>query len=433
MTETALGALFMALGALGWWMLYRRTGDALHPLGLMLAFWLVVFGFGHWDVAATYDEPYYGEPFGAVTYAAVLGSLLAFVFGYWLADPGMPVLDRAAMAARLRRFLDPSALKPLVLVLFAIASAVTVWFVRQAGEIPLFSPRVDQLRLIWKRPLWGYVYDLHFLVALLSAVLAVEARRTPARVGWIALGLASVVQLAFGAVRASPLTGLGWAAVYLFYRRSGAVRLRHLALAALVVLGVSSVIEYYRRAPLRAQPELANPRLDLGPAATLWGHTGASFKNLQLTLQRDVPPLDLGATTYDLPKTLVPSLRARDAELSYSLGVHNSPTYLFTLWLDFGIFGLVVVPGLYGALVGFSYRMFRQRTNLVWLLIYIDFLLATVLAFRTHRFLGNPLLFVLPFGLAIHLLAGRRGEPSLGGGADPAPPEEAPEPEGVPA
>ena len=313
------------------------------------------------------------------------------------------------MARRLQACLDTSALKAVVLVLFVMASLMTLYFIRLAGEIPLFSPRVDELRLIWKRPLWGYVYDLHFVVALLSTILAVESRRTTARLGWVALGLASVMQLAFGAVRASPLEGLGWAGIYLFYRRSGAIRIRHLVAATVVVLGVSSGIEYYRRTPLRLHPELVNPRLDMSPLATLWGHTGASFKNLQLTLRRDVPPLDMGTTTYDLPKTFDPALRERDLEISNSLGVHNSPTYLFTLWLDFGLFGVLVVPGIYGALTALAYRLFRERTNFVWLVVYIDFLLASILAFRTHRYLGNPLLFFGPVAVVVHMLAGRSG------------------------
>ena len=225
-----------------------------------------------------------------------------------------------------------------------------MYFYRIVGEIPLFSPRVDELRQVWKLPLIGYVYDLHYVVALFGTILVDRARSARERVFWVGLVLASIIQLAFGAVRMSPLTGVVWAAVYIFYRRAGRVRLRHLALLGLVVFGLSSVTEHYRRTPLRLNPELANPRLDLSLSATVWGHTGASFKNLQLSLDKHVPFLGLGTTSYGVAKTLDPTLQARDREISYRYDVHNTTTYLLPLYMDFGWFGLLVMPGVYGAL-----------------------------------------------------------------------------------
>jgi hypothetical protein len=416
MTDALLGGLFMAGGVAAWWLIVRRSGDMLHPLGLMLLFWFLVFGFAHWDVPATYDEPYYAQPFELRTYAVVLASIAVFALGYWLIDPDLPRLEPEGLASRLRGSVR--------------VTATTVYFIRLAGEIPLFSPQVDELRQIWKRPLIGYVYDLHYVVALFGTILVDRARTARERAFWAGLALASVVQLAFGAVRISPLTGIVWASVYIFYRRAGRVRLRQLALLALVVFGVSSLIEYYRRTPLRLNPDIANPRLDLGLAATVWGHTGASFKNLQLSLDKHVPFLSLGATSYDVAKTLNPGLRERDEEISYRYGVHNTTTYLIPLYMDFGWFGLLVMPGVYGALTALVYRQFRDRTGILWLIVYIDFLVAVVLAFRTHRFLGNSLIFFGAVGLLTQLVAGTDREPK------PTPEEDwsqGPLPEGLPA
>lgn len=404
--DALLGGLFMAVGIAAWWAVVRRTADILHPLGLMLLFWLVVFGFGHWDVAATYDEPYYALPFELTTYVVVLGSILVFVWGYWLIDPALSRLEGDGLAARLRGCVRDAPLRALTVALFLTASATTVYFYRLVGEIPLFSPRVDELRQIWKRPLVGYLYDLHFMVALFGTILVDRARTHRERILWGGLALASITQLAFGAVRVSPLTGVVWAAVYIFYRRAGRVRLRHLALLAVLVLGVSSLIEYYRRTPIRLNPELANPRLDLSLPATVWGHTGASFKNLQLTLRKHAPFLSLGSVSFDLPKTLDPALRARDEQVSYRYGVHNTTTYLVPLYMDFGWFGLLVMPGVYGALTALVYRRFRERAGIFWLIVYIDFLIAIVLAFRTHRFLGNSLIFFGVVGLFAQAVAG---------------------------
>jgi hypothetical protein len=276
MTDALLGGLFMVWGVAAWWITARRSGDVLHPLGLMLLFWFLVFGFAHWNVPTTYDEPYYALPFELRTYAVVLASAAVFVVGYLLIDPQLPRLDGDALARRLRGSVRVEPLRAVTVVAFLLASATTLYFYRLVGEIPLLSPRVDELRQIWKRPLIGYVYDLHYVVALLGTILVDRSRTARERVLWGGLALASIVQLAFGAVRISPLTGIVWAAVYIFYRRAGRVRLRQLALLALVVFGVSSLIEYYRRTPLRLNPELANPRLDLGLAATVWGHTGTS-------------------------------------------------------------------------------------------------------------------------------------------------------------
>ena len=268
---------------------------------------------------------------------------------------------------------------------------------------------MDELRQVWKRPLIGYIYDLHYVVALFGTVLADRARIRRERVFWGLIVIASISQLAFGAVRLSPLTGVVWAAVYLFYRGVGRIRLRHLVFLGLVIFGVSSMIEYYRRTPIRLNPQLANPRLDLSLAATVWGHTGASFKNLQLSLGKHVPFLGMGATSFDLAKTLDPGLRRRDEEISYRYGVHNTTTYLLPLYMDFGLFGLFVMPGVYGALTAFVYRRFRERAGVFWLIVYVDFLLAVVLAFRTHKFFGNTLLFFGVVGIVAQVLAGRDG------------------------
>ena len=423
--DALLGALFMAVGALAWVAVVRRTGDILHPLGLMLLFWFVVFGFGHWDVAATYDEPYYALPFELTTYVVVLGSIVVFVTGYWLVDPELPRFDGPALAERLRGSVRTAPLRGFTVAAFLIASATTVYFYRLAGEIPLFSPRVDELRQVWKRPLIGYLYDLHYVVALFGTILVDRARTNRERGLWAGVALASIVQLAFGAVRVSPLTGIVWAAVYIFYRRAGRVRLGHLALLAVLVLGVSSLIEYYRRTPIRLNPELANPRLDLSLPATMWGHTGASFKNLQLTLAKHVPFLSLGSTSFDLAKTFDPALRTRDEEMSYRYGVHNTTTYLVPLYMDFGWFGLLIMPGVYGALTALVYRRFRDRTGIFWLIVYIDFLIAVVLAFRTHRFLGNSLIFFGAVGLLAQFVAGGEESPASAEWADELPVPEA--------
>ena len=409
MTETILGGLFMGAGLAAWWVIMKRTGDLLHPLGLMVLFWFVVFGFGHWDVPVTYDEPYYALPFELRTYAVVLGAATVFAFGYWLVDPDLSMVDQEGLAARLRGAVQVAPLRVLTLVFFVLASATTLYFIQLVGEIPLFSPRVDELRQVWKRPLIGYIYDLHYVVALFGTILADRARIRRERVFWGLIVIASISQLAFGAVRLSPLTGVVWAAVYLFYRGVGRIRLRHLVFLGLVIFGVSSMIEYYRRTPIRLNPQLANPRLDLSLAATVWGHTGASFKNLQLSLEKHVPFLGMGVTSFDLAKTLDPGLRRRDEEISYRYGVHNTTTYLLPLYMDFGFFGLFVMPGVYGALTAFVYRRFRERAGVFWLIVYIDFLLAVVLAFRTHKFFGNTLLFFGVVGIVAQVLAGRDG------------------------
>ena len=65
------------------------------------------------------------------------------------------------------------------------------------------------------------------------------------------------------------------------------------------------------------------------------------------------------------------------------------------------------MPLLYGAMVAFVYRKFRSRANIFWLIVYIDFLLAVVLAFRTHRFLGNNLIWFGGVAVLVQLLAGK--------------------------
>jgi len=404
--DELFGTAFIALGALIWWALFRRTDDALHPLGVFAALWLGGFGFAHFDVPRTYDEPYYAEPFVATTYAVVIGALVVFTLGFWLMDPGAERIDRELVRFRLCEGISWPRLRALTLGIFAAATLMTAYFVRRAGAIPLFSPRIDELRLVFKLPLLGYVYDLHYAVALFATMIAVESRSRAQKVFWAALAVASVVQLMFAGVRVSPMTAMAWASIYLFYR-GARISIRHLVIAGAAVAVVFGVIESYRRTMYVVNPALVNPRLDMGPAATAWAHTAASFKNLQFTLQRGASPLNMGLNSYDLPKTLAPSARELDSRLSYMYGTHNTPTFLSILYFDFGVGGLIAMPLLYGALVAFVYRKFRSRANIIWLIVYIDFLLAVALAFRTHRFLGNNLIWFGGIAVVVQLLAGR--------------------------
>lgn len=404
------GLLLITLAIGGYLAIFRRTDDALHPLAIFVLLWFGIFGFAHFNVPRTFDEPYYADPFGILTYSVVIGAGLLFILGFWLADPGLERVDRTAIAERFRTETAWPNLRWITVLLWAAATIMTVVQVSLVGEIPLFSPRIDELRQIFKLSLLGYVWDLHYAVALFGTMLAVHARTRAARMGWILLGLSSVIQLAFAGVRVSPMTALAWAGVYLFYRLPK-VRVRHLLTAALVAISVFTVIEQFRRNMYDSNPALVNPRLDLSASATAWAHTAASFKNLQYTLERGDPPLHMGLTSYDLPKTINPAARYVDDEISYVFGTHNTPTFLSFLFYDFGWGGMLIVPAIYGAMVAFVYRMFRRRTNIFWLVVYIDFLLAVALAFRTHRFLGNSLIWFGGVALLVLVLSGRGGDP----------------------
>lgn len=397
----------MAVGLWAYLAASRRTGDALHPLGLFLAGWLMVFGFAHILVPRTFVEPYYAEAFRVKTYGVVLGAMVAFMGGFFLVDPGLRPVDRLAIGERLEQRIQWDRLAVWTLALFSIASAVTWYFVRVAGAIPLLSPNIDQLRQTFKLPLLGYLYDLHAAVALFAVMLGVHSDKV--RWGWLALALVSMMELALGGVRSSPMTALVWVVVYLMYRKSR-VRVWDLVVVAGIVIALFSVIESFRRTMYETNPALINPRLDLSPLATAWAHTAASFKNLQLTLDRGGAPLNLGLTTYDEARTLFARARLPQYGVSSAYGTHNMPTLLSPLYYDFGWAGLLVVPGIYGAITAMVYRAFRSRTNLFWLVIQIDFVLASVLSFRTHRFLGNGLIFFSGVALLTQWWVGRSPE-----------------------
>lgn len=406
--DALLGLWVLALGVVGYFFLARRTGDAIHPLALFWLSWLAVFAFAHFRVARTYDEPYYADPFEVLTYLAVFAGLLSFLAGFLLVRPRLDPPDREQREGweeRLRSGIDLGRFGLVTLVLFGVATATTVYFVARLGEIPLFSPRINELRLEFKMPLLGYLYDLHFAVALFASMLAVWTGGWR-RWGWALLATASTLLLMSGGVRVSPLTAMFWVVVFLTYR-PGRLRIRRIIAAAVLGIAIFGVIEQSRRVMIRIDPSSANPRVDLSVPATAWAHTAASFKNLQFTLRR-VSPLYMGLTSFDLPKTLNPRARVVDEEFSYRYGTHNTPTFLAFLYFDFGWGGLLLVPALYGALTALVYDRFRRRPTLFWLVVYIDFLMATALAFRTHRYLGNSLIFFAGVALCCQWLVRKR-------------------------
>ncbi len=387
--------------------LVRRTRDVFHPLALFLAGWIGVFAFAHLDVPRTYDEPYYALPFGFLTYVVVFSGGLSFLTGFLLVDPSLAPLEREATWGRLRDSIRLDRLGWATWGLFAIATATTMYFIWRVGEVPLLSPRINELRRIFKVPFLGYLFDLHHAVALFSAMLAVWSKDRSKRLFWTAIGATSTLLLMSGGVRVSPLTALAWVFVFLGLR-PGRIRVRQALVAVAVFVVVFGVIEQYRRTQYRLDPNQVNPRLDLSIAATVWGHSAASYKNLQLTVEQVTSPLHMGITSYDLPRTFNPAAREVDQELSTLYGTHNTPTFLGFLYFDFGWGGLLIFPALYGAATAFVYRKFRNDPRIFWLIVHLDFVLAAALAFRTHRFFGNRLIFFAGVAFAVEMIVGRR-------------------------
>lgn len=416
--DTLIGAALIFGALVAAWRIASAARDPIHPLAVFSAAWIGVYGFAHLRLSETYDEPYYADPFGLQTYVVVFLVLASFVGGYALAARRMTTPDRGANRTRLRKLAEAPGLAWAALAVFAVATITTWWFVQVAGEIPLFSPAVNTLRRTFQLPYLGYFYNLHILAATLCVMLIMKPGSLAIRLFWFALAAASVVMLMFGGVRVAALAALAWAGVYVAYATS-LRRRRAATLLAVLGLAVFVVVEAARRREFQENPELQNPRVDTSVLATAWAHTGASFKNLQLTVEQD-SPLTMGLNSFDLLRTLIPETRNVGDELSHLYGTHNTPTFLGFLYFDFGLAGALLMPGLYGALVAVAYNRFLAKGNLFWLVVYIDFFLAVLLAFRTHRFLGNNLIFFAGAAYAIQLVLESR-RPSTRGTAPPRP------------
>lgn len=400
--DVFIGATLIAGALAAAWRIASATRDPIHPLAVFAAAWIGVFGFAHFRLSKTYDEPYYADPFELQTYVVVFLALASFVCGYVLATRRLAVPDPNATRSGLRRLAEAPALPWATLAVFAVATLTTWWFVRVAGGIPLFSPAVNTLRRTFQLPYLGYFYNLHILAATLCVALVMKSGSAAFRLFWFALAAASVVMLMFGGVRVAALAAIAWAGVYVAYAAS-LRRRRAATLLAVLGLAVFVVVEAARRREFQENPEIQNPRVDTGALATAWAHTGASFKNLQLTVEQDTP-LTMGLNSFDLLRTLIPETRDVGDELSHLYGTHNTPTFLGFLYFDFGLAGALLMPGLYGALVAVAYNRFLAKGNLFWLVVYIDFFLAVLLSFRTHRFLGNNLIFFAGAAYAIQLV-----------------------------
>ena len=392
--------------------------DPIHPLAVFMVSWIGVFGFAHLQLSETYDEPYYANPFELQTYVVVFVALASFAVGFVLATKRLPAPDRSTTRKRLHDLAELPGLAWAAVAVYAVATLATWWLVRVAGEVPLFSPAVNTLRQTFQLPYVGYLYNLHILAATLCLMLAQRSKPLAWRAFWLILASSSVVMLMFGGVRVTALAALAWAGVYVAYALSRRRR-RTAALVAVLGLAIFVAVEAARRREFQETPELQNPRVDTGALATAWAHTGASFKNLQLTLDQHTP-LTMGLNSFDALRTLIPEARDVGDELSHLYGTHNTPTFLGFLYFDFGFAGVLFMPGIYGALAAFAYNRFMRNANLFWLVVHIDFFLAVLLSFRTHRFLGNNLIFFAGTAWAVQVLLDSR-RPASRGTAPPTP------------
>lgn len=389
--------------------LYYR--DLFSPIGVFAAAWFVPMGIGQLELSRLQ------APFDAFTWVILLGSGLAFIAGSVVVAAirrGRPegVFSRAAIAATIdrRRFLA------LLLLLLLLALLAFGYEASRAGGVPILARSRVVAYTFFALPYVHYLTVSTITVGMLSVAHLRLYGRSGAAVAVAALVVSVGVLLALLA-RLQVLFILAAAVVVVNY-----LGRRRVSMPALAGLGVLMLVATDAIAGLRDSHSLASGsyavqlgelRMPHGTEFLAWPYLYLSldFEQLRFLVHQHLAPT-WGARTFEpllsftLTRRLLPIPHTEDL-----LGWFNTMTYLWPIYSDFGLAGVIAVPFGLGAGTTYIYHRLRESPSLERVLAHA-LVLSCVGSVFFYNFFSFPLTWVLAAEIWLIVRLSRRPAPA---------------------
>ena len=326
-----------------------------------------------------------------LSWICILGSVLAYLAGVWLAGKPTMLGASAGVYATVIDVLEPKRFMTAVKYLYLVCLGGYVWRIHSAGSIPALADNVEETR-------WRF-YDIENgttidkvtanLAFLFSAVVITcalsyilrnrgfkKSRRTELST-FLLLGsaLLFLISTTFRGAILPPLVVV--AALYHYLRRN--FRVWTLALALLATVSAALGLVVYRHlssASYNLQTAYTLAEMRIPPEYALFAepytYVALSFDNIVKVFERPLQPT-LGILTFRPLWTILGLKRMllEDVNLPFLPAYgFNTATYLFPFYEDFGILGVLLFPFFFGWVSGKLYSAMQTSGRLVHAVAY---------------------------------------------------------------
>jgi oligosaccharide repeat unit polymerase len=393
----ALGILLAAVVGIGISRYY--FDDHFAPLGLFCVGWLIPLGVSELSLSAMQ------EPLDGTTWLFIIGSTATYLAGLLVAVLAHRRPEGNPPKESILGLIDARSLRQASLALLALSIVTFAYEVRVAGTVPMLAP--PEARTIVYRAFALPFIHYGTISSIPAASLAFLHLRLFGRQNWKLPAFVFVsgsLLIASILARQELLLIIVACLLILAYTASRPLRTAPLVVAALAVAWLFVIIGQGRGGSSEFAAQISGTYLPTWGAGLVWPYL---YLALNFTVFQFLSHAGLAATAG--ANTLQPILSFTLTRRFFPLpvvedefGWFNTFTYLWPLYSDFRVWGVILIPSVYGLFSGWYYLRFRSRPNAARLLIYTLVAFTTLFLFQSNGFTFPAYyLFAFEFWLAI--------------------------------
>lgn len=386
--------------------------DYFSPIGLYASTWCLMIGLSQLKLS----YPAYQTNWKPITLIAVFGSFGSFLLGCTIAHRYTDTTKSSFSGS----YSEERIIRPLIFLLFGAGflswslMVTKTLIIHNLDYLLMIVSEYGQLRYIWITGV-GFLYYLVFLAFILALVYG---KRYGFDYKITAIILLSVLMFPFALRKSARVLFLVFttffAMNYTQLRRTIRINqlltvlLGSIALFVLVKVaftGGTGIPPIWKQATTSGKIDLPS---FLSVLSWPYMYIAGNIDNLQVVLQTDINH------TYGI-QHLMPALQVTPIPDIVDLPSRNPvrdiyygsrftiKTYLSTLYVDFGIPGVLIIPGIYGLISTYVYVSFRKLATISSIVIYSIVAFIITFSFFKNFLTNSTILFIiLGAGYLVH-------------------------------
>jgi oligosaccharide repeat unit polymerase len=414
--STFLPILVLSIGVLLILLLRRITGDWLAPPIILLSAWTLTIFAASFDVTYLGYYSFFNVPIALTTWLVVSGAIACFVLGSLMVLKLQIFRQRSHTSdVDLGKAYSSKRLVIAIFVCFLIGSSVFVYSAITAGELPVFSSSVYEIRSDFRLAFWNNFYGFFIAVIVFTGIhvsLFGDFRRSLLPIILSCFSFLALISTTerFDSWTSFMISGV----IYYVVRRNQilvgkytAKKLTRRRVIQMSLFGATTILiisAYIYIGGVRASAGLpSNQIVDIPneTLAQLYIYSYApGIKNLQTVINGDM------GMSYGLliVRPILWFLRIREpVTVEDIFSGPNTATWLYYYYLDFGYLGVFLIPLCLGIVCTLVYRNIGSNGSMAWAILYGVLANCILWSVATERFFEPSTSVYAVILLVVHL------------------------------